>query len=303
MRITRAVVPAAGRGTRLYPITKVQPKEMLPLGTRPVIQSVAEELTAAGVTDILLITAESKRVIEDHFDPASGLTCDEAPAEGRPYAFPETSARVYSIRQGGALGLGHAVACGAQFGGDEHFVVALGDCIMTGPEPLQRLVEAHRRHQADLSIIVQQVGLEGTKRYGIVATGERLDETALQMTDIVEKPGPEAAPSRFAVAARYVFSPALFRYLADATPGLGGEIQLTDAIRAMLADGLKGIAVPLMPGEHRLDVGNIASYARAFIRMMLTDRDQGEALRGYAAKLLAHINDPGISDPDLPSGL
>ena len=194
--------------------------------------------------------------------------------------------------------------------GDAVDVLGFGETLHGGENILvlrnrlyQRLVEAHRRHQADLSIIVQQVGLEGTKRYGIVATGERLDETALQMTDIVEKPGPEAAPSRFAVAARYVFSPALFRYLADATPGLGGEIQLTDAIRAMLADGLKGIAVPLMPGEHRLDVGNIASYGRAFIRMMLTDRDQGEALRGYAAKLLAHINDPGISDPDLPSDL
>jgi len=302
VRITRAVVPAAGRGTRLYPITKAQPKEMLPLGTRPVIQSVAEELTGAGVTDILLITAESKRVIEDHFDPSSGLTYAEAPAEGRRYAFPTDSARIYTIRQGGALGLGHAVACGAQFVGDEHFVVALGDCIMTGPEPLQRLVKAHLRHRADLSIIVQQVGREGTKRYGIVATGERLDETALRMTDIVEKPGPDVAPGRLAVAARYIFSPALFGYLSDVTAGLGGEIQLTDAIHAMLADGLKGVAVPLMPGEHRLDVGNVASYGRAFIRMMLTDADQGEALQSYAAKLLAHINE-GTPDPDLPSDL
>jgi len=301
VQITRAIVPAAGRGTRLYPITKAQPKEMLPLGARPVIQAVAEELTSAGVTDILLVTADSKRAIEDHFDPASGLTADDAPDETREYGFPPDAARFYAIRQGGALGLGHAVSCGEQFASAEHFVVALGDCTMTGPQPLQRLVEAHRRHGADVSIVVQHVGREATKRYGIVAPGQRLDETSLAMTDIVEKPGPDAAPSRYAVAARYVFSPALFRYIAALEPGLGGEIQLTDAIRAMLADGLKGIAVPLMPGEHRLDVGNIASYGRAFIRTMLTDPGHGEGLRSYTANLLAHIDDPNVSDPDLPS--
>jgi len=299
--ITRAVVPAAGRGTRLYPITKAQPKEMLPLGARPVIQAVAEELIAAGVTDILLVTADTKRAIEDHFDPAGGLSPDDAPDETRDYGFPTDAAHFYAIRQGGALGLGHAVSCGEQFAGGEHFVVALGDCIMTGPEPLQRLVEAHRRHQADVSIVVQQVGREATKRYGIVAPGERLDETSLAMTDIVEKPGPDAAPSRYAVAARYVFSPALFDYIAALEPGLGGEIQLTDAIRAMLADGRKGVAVPLQPGEHRLDVGNIASYGRAFIRMMLTDPNFGEGLRTYTANLLAYLSDSNHRDPDLPT--
>lgn len=300
MQITKAIVPAAGRGTRLFPITKAQPKEMLPLGPRPVIQGVAEELIAAGVTDILLITGESKRAIDDHFDPASGLPPHDAPAETRRYALDSARARFYSLRQGAPRGLGHAVACGAHFASDEHVVVALGDCILTSAEPLKRLVEQHRRHEAAISIVVQRVSLQATARYGIIDPGEGLDEISFIMRDIVEKPGPDAAPSRYAVAARYVFSPAIFDYLAGLEPGLGDEIQLTDAIRAMIADGHRAVAVPLMEGEHRLDVGNYASYGRAFIRTMLTDSVLGKDLRGYTAKLLTHLDDPAHPDPDLP---
>lgn len=301
MQITRAIVPAAGRGTRLYPITKAQPKEMLPLGPRPVIQGVAEELIAAGVTDVLLITGESKRAIEDHFDPAAGLTDDDAPPETRPYALDPSAARFYSLRQGEPRGLGHAVACGANFVRDEHVVVALGDCILTSAEPLKRLLEMHRRHEADLSIVVQRVSLEATKRYGIIDPGEELDGASFVMRDIVEKPGPEAAPSRYAVAARYVFAPEIFGYLARQKPGLGGEIQLTDAIRAMIADGCRAVAVPLAEGEHRLDVGNYASYGRAFIRTVLTDSQFGEGLHRYTANLLMYLDDPAHPDPDLPT--
>ena len=207
MQITRAVVPAAGRGTRLYPITRAQPKEMLPLGSRPVIQGVAEELTSAGVTDILFVTGAAKRAIEDHFDPATGIPAEDAPEEARSWGPDHSAARYYAIRQGGAFGLGHAVACGEQFVGDTHFICALGDCIMTGVEPLIRLVDAHRRYEAEVSILVQAVGREATRRYGIVEPGEDLGGNAFAMTDIVEKPGPEAAPSRYAVAARYVFAP------------------------------------------------------------------------------------------------
>jgi UTP--glucose-1-phosphate uridylyltransferase len=301
VQITRAIVPAAGRGTRLYPVTKAQPKEMLPLGPRPVIQGVVEELIAAGVTDVLLVTGESKRAIEDHFDPAAGLSPEDAPPQSRDAGPEFAAARVYSIRQGAPRGLGDAVACGARFAGEEHVVVALGDCVMTGPEPLRRLVEAHRRHDAEISIVVQRVNDEGTRRYGIIDPGDELDETSFEMKDIVEKPGPQAAPSHHAVAARYVFSPAIFRYLAGLEPGLGGEIQLTDAIRAMIADGRRGIAVPLADGEHRLDVGNHAGYARAFIRMMLTDSTHGEDLRAYTANLLTYVHDPEQLDPDLPT--
>ncbi|MFW5868606.1 MAG: UTP--glucose-1-phosphate uridylyltransferase [Armatimonadota bacterium] len=300
MQITRAIVPAAGRGTRLYPITRAQPKEMLPLGTRPVIQGVAEELIGAGVTDILLITGEGKRAIEDHFDPAGGLTPENAPAENRRFALDPTSARFYALRQGEPRGLGHAVGCGAEFAGDEHVVVALGDCILTSGEPVRRLVTLHERHGADISIVVQRVSLEATGRYGIIDPGDDLDDDSFEMRGIVEKPGPDAAPSRYAVAARYVFSPEIFDYLRGLKPGLGDEIQLTDAIGAMIADGHRAVAVPLAQGEHRLDVGNFGSYGRAFIRTMLTDSALGKGMRTYTANLLTYLDDPANPDPDLP---
>ena len=147
---------------------------------------------------------------------------------------------------------------------------------------------------------MQRVSLEATSRYGIIDPGEDLDEDSFVMRDIVEKPGPEAAPSRYAVAARYVLSPEIFRYLSEQEPGLGGEIQLTDAIRAMIADGRTGVAVPLAEGEHRLDVGNYESYGRAFIRTILTDPALGEGLRTYTANLLTYLDDRAEPDPDLP---
>lgn len=300
MQVTRAIVPAAGLGTRLYPVTKSQPKEMLPLGTRPVIQSVAEEAVAAGISDILIITGTGKSAIEDHFDPADGVAPEDAP-EDAPTTIDPAAVRFYYTRQGERRGLGDAVSYGEQFAGGEHVAVLLGDCIIEGEEaggPMRRLVEAHTTHDAGISILLQHVNLEATRRYGIIDPGARLEEDLFQMADIVEKPGPERAPSQFAVAARYVFSPAIFEYIDAIEPGLGGEIQLTDAIRAMLADGHRGIGVPLREGERRLDVGNFESYSRAFFRVMLTDGDYGEGLRAYAEKLLAHIRDSSQPDPD-----
>lgn len=297
MQITKAVVPAGGRGTRLLPLTKALPKEMLPLGTTPAIQGVAEEIVAAGVTDILIITSAGKRAIEDHFDPGDGSD-DALPL------FDPTRVRFYSTRQGAPRGLGDAVRCGEHFVGDDHFLVAFGDSTIAGAEPggaVRRLLAVHLKAQAAATVLVQPVSLEATRRYGIVSPGERFDETAFVLADIVEKPGPEAAPSRYAVCARWVFAPVVFDYLRDQQPGLGAEIQLTDAIRAMIADGRRVLGVPLQPGEVRLDVGNFESYGRAWLRAMLTDARYGEGLRDYAAKLLAHMADPDRSDPDLPT--
>jgi UTP--glucose-1-phosphate uridylyltransferase len=274
---------------------------MLPLGPRPVIQGIAEELIAAGVTDVLLVTSDAKGAILDHFDPASGLAPHDAPEEIRDFGLDASLARFYSIRQGEPRGLGDAVACGAQFAGSEHVVVALGDCMMTSPAPLRRLVATHRRHGASVSIVVQRVSRSATRRYGIIDPGDDLDEHSFEMRDIVEKPGPEAAPSCYAVAARYIVAPEIFDYLTAIEPGVGAEIQFTDAIRAMIADGHTGVAVPLAEDEHRLDVGNYASYGKAFIRMMLTDEDIGEGLRTYTSNLLAHLKDPTLPDPDLPT--
>ena len=296
MQVTKAVVPAAGLGTRLYPVTKSLPKEMLPLGTRPTIQGVAEEIEGAGITDVLLVTSASKRAIEDHFDRGGGES-DEA--ADRPFPL---KARYYYTRQESPRGLGDAVRHGRQFAGGEHFVVALGDCVLISPEPsgpVRRMIRAHTAHEADATICVHRVSAEATRRYGIVAPGATLDGGAIELVDIVEKPGPEAAPSRLAVAARYVFSPEIFEYLEDVQPGYGKEIQLTDAIRAMIADGRRVLAMPLGPGELRLDVGDFGSYGRSFIRAMLTDPEHGVGLRSYACGLLAHLDDPSSADPDV----
>ncbi len=303
MQITKAVVPAGGRGTRLYPVTKSQPKEMLPLGTKPTIQGVAEEVVAAGISDILIITGDAKRAVEDHFDPGNGLSAEDVGGRTRPL-FDYSRVKFYYSRQGKPRGLGDAVLCGERFVGEEHFIVALGDCLITGPEPagpLRRMVAAHIECEADISIIVQQVDAEATKRYGIVRPGADMGAHAFAMEDIIEKPGPARAPSRYAVAARYIFSPAIFQYLAELTPGVGSEMQLTDAIRQMVADGHRALAVPLEASERRLDVGNFTGYSKAFFRTMLTHEEYGEGLRSYAAKLLAHLRDPTNPDPDLPA--
>ncbi|MGD9495596.1 MAG: UTP--glucose-1-phosphate uridylyltransferase [Armatimonadota bacterium] len=303
MRITKAVIPAGGRGTRLYPVTKSQPKEMLPLGTKPTIQGVAEEVVAAGATDVLIVTGEAKRAVEDHFDPADGeAPRDYAKGNRRPL-FDFSRVKFYYTRQGSPRGLGDAIRYGERFVEDDHFIVALGDCIITSPEPagpLCRMVRAHSEFAAAGTVLVQVVSLEATARYGIIDPGDALDATAFEVLGIVEKPGPQAAPSRYAVCARYVFSPAIFGYLRDLEPGHGAEIQLTDAIQSMIGDGHRVVAVPLQRGEVRLDVGSFESYSRAFFRTMLTDPNLGEGLSGYVANLLAHLADPSCPDPDAP---
>ena len=188
----------------------------------------------------------------------------------------------------------------AQFAADEHFVVALGDCIITGPvrsSLLKRMIAIHEQVGAAATIAVQQVLPADTSRYGIVALDGPADGASVRLADIVEKPGPQRAPSNLAVCARYVFSPVLFGYLAATAPGHAGEVQLTDAIRAMIAAGLPVLAVPLTTEERRLDVGDFRSYAKAFIRVMLTHPELGPQLRQYAAQLLAE------GDAQEPGGL
>ncbi len=297
MHVTKAVVPAAGLGTRLYPVTRSQPKEMLPLGTRPAIQGAAEEIEGAGITDVLLITSAAKRAVEDHFDPR------QSPGQSADDDSSPLTARYYCTRQAEPRGLGDAVLHARGFVGDNHFLVALGDCVLISDEPsgpVKRMVQAHAQFEADATICVQTVNAAGTSRYGIVEPGDGLADGVIALTDIVEKPGPEAAPSRLAVAARYIFSPRIFELLEEVQPGYGEEIQLTDAIRAMIAEGRRVLAIPLQPGEHRLDVGNFNSYGRAFMRSILTDREYGPDLREYAAELVQYLADDSQPDPDAP---
>ena len=299
MQVTKAVVPAAGLGTRLYPVTRSQPKEMLPLGDRPTIQGVAEEIEGAGITDVLLITSAAKQAIEDHFDPRNDLSDPHAD----PSAYP-LQARYYYTRQKSPKGLGDAVLHGREFVGQEHFIVALGDCVLLSPDPsgpVKRMVQAHVDFEADATIVMQMVDAKGTAKYGIADPGEELAEGVIELADIVEKPGPENAPSRMAVAARYIFSPRIFELLEGIGLGHGKEIQLTDAIRALIAEGGRVLAVQLRTGELRLDVGDFVSYGRGFMRSMLTHREYGPKLRRYANALLAHLGDATQPDPDVPT--
>lgn len=293
--MTKAVIPAAGLGTRLYPATKSQPKEMLPLGTRPTIQLVAEELVGAGFREILIVTGRQKRAIEDHFDPGDGIAPDDK-CEDCSQLFDTTAVQFFYTRQSSPRGLGDAVALAAEFIGDANFVVALGDSVIIGPEDsslLKRVLRAHEDTHASATIAVQRVSPEATSKYGIIAPDGDVTDGPIRLEDIIEKPGPARAPSNLAVCARYAFAPVLFDYLARIAPGHGGEVQLTDAIRAMIADGLPVYAVPLAPDERRLDVGNFLTYAQGFFRMMLSHPEFGAPLQEYAAELLDELSDRG----------
>jgi UTP--glucose-1-phosphate uridylyltransferase len=308
--IRRAVIPAAGLGTRLLPATRAQPKEMLPLGTTPVIQIVAQELLSAGLSQALIITGSGKESIEDHFDPA--YNSDNVPDAPHPDldVFDRANLQLYYTRQATPRGLGDALLHAADFARDDDFVVALGDCAIVGdgrPGLLERLVATHRTHGAAATIAVQRVSAEQTRRYGIVAVSPSDSDVpnsgevgwpAWRATGIVEKPGPEAAPSRWAVSARYVFSPRLFDFLRQTPPGYGGEIQLTDAIAAMITAGLPVWVVPLDEKEIRLDVGNSLAYGKAFIRTVLSQPETGPALRDYVAALLDLWAGRASQDPD-----
>jgi UTP--glucose-1-phosphate uridylyltransferase len=297
--ITKAIIPAAGLGTRLYPATKSQPKEMLPLGPKPVVQMVAEELARCGISDILVVTGQKKRAIEDHFDPQDGLQPDNE-AVHRSELFHSFFPRFYYVRQSTPRGLGDAVLQGENFVGADHFVVALGDCAIVGGDEapiLEVMLAEHLRSGAAATIAVQPVSPEQTSRYGIVSPAGEFSRH-MRIDDIVEKPGPEHAPSNLAVCARYIFSPAIFSYLKQGHSGLGGELQLTDAVRAMVHDGHPVYVAPLAAGERRLDVGSFASYGRAFVRALLGDPEFGPGFGRYLDALVAHLHDPTTPDPD-----
>ncbi len=289
-QITKAIVPAAGLGTRLLPATKSQPKEMLPVGRKPAIQYVVEELQAASLQQILIITGERKRVIEDHLDadPDLVLALEQAGNEAvlEDLAYLESKSRFFFTRQSPPKGLGHAVSLAADFVDSDDFVVALGDSLIAADDPaapLRAMMAAQERLKAAAIVAVERVPPEDTYRYGIVDVGgvEPALGEPVAVTDIVEKPAVEATPSKLAVAARYVFSPAIFGMLNRTLPGKGGEIQLTDAIRLLIQHGDPVYAWLLAPDQRRYDVGNYESYFRAFIDFALTDERYGYLVRKY----------------------
>ena len=291
MSVSIAVVPVAGLGTRLLPATKSQPKEMLPVGRKPVVQYVVEELTRVGLDRILFVTGPGKTSIENHFDLNAELihTLRETGKEEllAELMFERAPARYFFTRQRRLLGLGHAVGCAEAFVGDKPFVVALGDSIIglhAQSNVVERMTAAYEEHGAAAVIAFEEVPMSEVHRYGVAQPKQ--DAEIFEVADLIEKPSQEEAPSNLAIAARYVLSPAIFDALRRTQPGKGGEIQLTDAIRDLLHDGARVMGVRLTPAEQRYDIGNFTSYFRAFAEFALADETYGPDLRRHLEELL-----------------
>ncbi len=269
-KIRKAVFPVAGLGTRFLPVTKASPKEMLPIVDKPLIQYAVEEAAAAGITEMIFVTGRGKRSIEDHFDKAYELESELA-SHGKVKLLQEIQSLLpdnlhYSyVRQSEALGLGHAVLCARSLVGDEPFAVVLADDLIDAEVPvLQQMIDLYDQHHSSV-VGVQNVPLEQTSQYGIVRP-QSLGVRIHRIADMVEKPQPENAPSTLGVVGRYVFTPEIFDYLESVQPGTGGEIQLTDAIAAMLESN------PVLAYEfkgHRYDCGSKLGYMEASVAYAL----------------------------------
>ena len=296
MPIDLAVVPVAGHGTRLLPATKSQPKEMLPVGRKPVVQYVVEELAAANIRRVLFITGARKSAIENHFDEDHALI-DYLRESGREdelaeLDFERRQMEYFYTRQRRQLGLGHAVLCARSLVGNQPFVVALGDSIIglhANSRIVGRMLDEFEKTGADVVVALEEVPAADVERYGIAIprgpVGDRME-----LVGLVEKPARANAPSNLAIVGRYLFSPAIFDELAATKPGKGGEIQLTDAIQSVLEKGGKGVGLRLPASEHRFDIGNFESYFRAFFDFALADEKYGPALRTHVRATLERGN-------------
>jgi len=283
--VTKAVIPAAGLGTRFLPATKAQPKEMLPVVDRPAIQYVVEEAVQAGIDDILIITGRGKRTLEDHFDRNFELE-HQLHEKGKSEDLIEVRqladlADIHYVRQGEALGLGHAVSIARKHVGDNPFVVMLGDDIMVdGAQLLRSMIAAHEEHQASI-IALLEVPHEDIGSYGCVRP-EPVSDRLVKVLDIVEKPDPSVAPSDLAVVGRYVLTPEVFDALEGVQPGYGGEIQLTDALAKLVqTQGLYGYTFD----RGRYDIGMKIDYLRATVEIALQRDDLGPGFKDFLRDL------------------
>jgi len=295
--IVKGVIPVAGMGTRLLPATKSQPKEMLPVGRRPVVQYVVEEMQAAGLGEILFVTGRKKSAIEDHFDSDPELERSLGGGGGfdllDEIAFTQTSTRFLYTRQSVPRGLGDAVCHAREFVGDAHFVVALGDSIIKSDEGSSLLKDMESNHLetgAACTIAIEEVEPSDVYRYGIVKPTEgQENEREFDIVDLVEKPRLGEAPSALAIAARYVFSPEIFEAIDRTAADRGGELQLTDSIRLMIQLGHRVRGVRLGHDEKRYDIGNFESYFKAFLDFAMNDAKYGYLMRQYVKQRAREI--------------
>ena len=281
MKVRKAVIPAAGLGTRMLPVTKTVPKEMLPMVDRPVMQYIVEEAVAAGIEDILIITNRGKDVMEDYFDYAPELE-DKLKKAGKDDLIelvhrPANLANIFFVRQKQTLGLGHAIYQARKFVGDEPFAVLLGDDIIRAKTPvIGQLIRAAEKYEAS-AIGVQQVSDEAISRYSSVAVSP-LEERVFSVSDLNEKPAPAEKFSNYAILGRYVLMPEIFEILAHQTPGYGGEIQLTDGL-GTLCHRERMVAVDFE--GRRYDTGNLCGFLEATLEIALEHPETGEWLKNY----------------------
>ena len=280
-RIRKAIIPAAGLGVRFLPATKAQPKEMLPIVDKPTIQYIVEEAVASGIEDILIITGRSKRAIEDHFDKSLELEMQLA-NKGK-YDLLKlvrdigTMVDIHYVRQKEPLGLGHAIYCARKFIGDEPFAVLLGDDVVKSKKPcLKQLIDTYDDYRSSV-LAVMEVPREDTDKYGII-NAVSIEENVYQIHDLVEKPNIEEAPSNLAVMGRYIITPRIFEMLKVTKPGAGGEIQLTDALKALAqTEAIYGLAFE----GRRYDVGDKLGYLKATVEFALEREDLSAPFRSY----------------------
>ena len=284
-RITKAVFPAAGLGTRFLPATKASPKEMLPLVDKPLIQYVVEEAVSSGIDQVVVITGRGKRAIEDHFDVAFELE-EDLKAKGKHKLLSEMQ-RIANmvtfcyIRQKKALGLGHAVLMAKRVIGDEPFAVLLGDDIIDANVPaLQQMMEVYTRYPATI-LAIQKVPKSQTKHYGII-DGKKIEDGIYLVRDLVEKPSPDEAPSNLAIIGRYILTPEIFQSLENTKPGKGGEIQLTDGIKHLM--NKQPIYAYEFQGT-RHDAGDKLGFLKATVEFGLKNGEFGDEFRSFLKKL------------------
>jgi UTP--glucose-1-phosphate uridylyltransferase len=290
--VTKAVIPAAGLGTRFLPATKATPKEMLPVVDKPAIQYVVEEAVSAGLHDVLLITGRSKRSIEDHFDRNYELEeALEARDEAERLAQVRESselAHVHYVRQGDPKGLGHAVLCAAQHVGNEPFAVLLGDDLIDARDPLLTAMIKVRQRYGGSVVALMEVDPEQVSLYGCAAIMPTSEDDVVRVTDLVEKPVPGSAPSRWIVIGRYVCDPAVFGVLQNTPPGRGGEIQLTDALKtlAKMSPAEGGGVHGLLFRGRRYDTGNKLDYLRTLVQFACERSDLAQEIVPWLRKYL-----------------
>ena len=288
-QLRKAVFPVAGLGTRFLPATKAQPKEMLPVVDKPLIQYAVEEAYAAGIRHMIFVTGRNTRAIEDHFDTAYELE-NELEVAGKlellnmVRSMQPADMSFSFVRQPRSLGLGHAVLCAEHMVGNEPFAVLLADDLMVGPPGGQSVLTQMAAQFDTLGrsiLAVQEVPLEQTRRYGIVA-GSKAGEQLIKVSAIVEKPAPEAAPSRMAVAGRYILTPGVFQHIRNQKPGVGGELQLTDGIASLLTE--QAVYAFEYSGK-RYDCGSKEGFLEATVELALQHPEVGVRFKTYLKNL------------------